>query len=245
MGTQEDPVKTEAVEEPKPSTLADYDKWLREAELGELEKYRKGTGPAPLIYRANGRVQESTVEDGQPTLFVASDEAEDRTGWVITAAGWELEHFQKSPVFLYMHDQSIPPIGRVAKIWAEGKQLLAHVRFDEQDDFAKMVQGKYRRGFMQGVSVGFNALDFEERQGVDGKRGILFKRQELVELSAVPVPANALALKRALGSRPFWAIPTEQYIQRIEALEQHFAHPVADENIDIDMVALSRRVWKE
>nr|WP_282599866.1 HK97 family phage prohead protease [Paenibacillus dendritiformis] len=51
----------------------------------------------------------------------------------------------------------------------------------------------YKGGFMKATSVGFPVKEFEPRQG----GGTLYKKQELLELSAVPVPANPEALKFA------------------------------------------------
>ena len=54
---------------------------------------------------------------------------------------------------------------------------------------------------MRGVSVGFRALESERRSDSStasghgaGRQGVLFKRQELLEISAAPVPLNAMAL---------------------------------------------------
>ncbi len=56
----------------------------------------------------------------------------------------------------------------------------------------------YRSGFQWGVSVGFKPLRYEERR--DEKTGaflgLRFLEQELLEVSAVPVPANRSALRR-------------------------------------------------
>ena len=216
--------------EQKPE-VQDFDKYLREAEFKELDEYRKGTGPAPVLYRAGGELQKADEGD-KPFIFIASEESEDRLGDVITASGWELKNFQKNPVFLFGHDQHIPPIGSVAKIWLEGKQLMAHVRFDEKDDFAALVKGKFQRGFMKAVSVGFRALEFEEMQG--GKRdamgmpGLKFLKQELVELSAVGVPAHPNALMRAMKQQKFYSLPAQDIAdikQRLTALETVAANP--------------------
>ncbi|MDP2946053.1 MAG: HK97 family phage prohead protease, partial [bacterium] len=182
--------------------IAEIEKVLREADLVALEAYRKGTADAPLLYKADGHVKE--LNPNQPMVFVASEESEDRFGDLISAAGWQLDGYKKNPVWMFAHDHSIAPIGTVPKIWIDGKQLLNAVKWDEPDEFARFIQGKYQRGIMRAVSVGFRALEFEERSGNGGGRsGILFKKQELLEISAVPVPAHPHALAKALGNRKF------------------------------------------
>ncbi len=140
----------------------DFDKYIRDADLKALSEYKKGSASAPIIYKQDGALTQ--VEDAtQSFIFVASEESQDRLGDVIKADGWQLANFKKNPVFLYAHDQNIPPIGNVPKIWVDARQLMAAVQFDSEDDFARQVKGKYQRKFMKAVSVGFRALDYEER----------------------------------------------------------------------------------
>ena len=57
----------------------------------------------------------------------------------------------------------------------------------------------YRQRFLRAVSVGFRAREFSFRKDRDGSvDGVEYTRQELLELSAVPVPANPHALAKAL-----------------------------------------------
>ena len=185
----------------------------RDLELALLDGYQRGLSPAPLLYRglADGYRQETAGEFDGLLQFVASEETEDRLGTVIRAAGWDLNNFRKNPVFMYVHDQTFPPLGVVSKVEVSGKQLLAVVRFDDKDEFAALIHRKYSEGFMRGVSVGFRALEFEEQER-DAKAGgntqsplVIFTKTELVELSAVPVPAHPYTLKKALGQRSrFW-----------------------------------------
>ena len=81
--------------------------------------------------------------------------------------------------------------GRFAK-------LLATVEF-APTAFAQEVELLYRQRFLRAVSVGFRAREFSFRKGRDGSvDGVEYTRQELLELSAVPVPANPHALAKAL-----------------------------------------------
>ena len=178
---------------------------IREQELEALEQYRKGLTEPPVIYRALFGHKTNSDEASGLTTFVASEESEDRMGDVIQIDGWQLDNFKKNPVFMYVHDLTFPPLGKVPKIEKSGKQLLASVRFDDNDPFAKLIHDKYDMGFMNAVSVGFRALEYQEAPVKSDMRGLVFTKQELVELSAVPVPAHPKALKRALGTRSqFW-----------------------------------------
>lgn len=133
--------------------------------------------------------------------FVISSEAVDRHGDIVTASGWQLDEYRQNPVLLWAHDYTRPVIGRAQAVWQEPGILLARLEF-APTDFAQEVAALYRRGYQQGVSVGFKPLRYAERrhESTGALLGIHFLEQELLEVSAVPIPANRQALRRE--SRP-------------------------------------------
>ena len=152
-------------------------------------------GPQETISRETGGAGAMT--------FVISSEEVDRHGDVVSAAGWQLAAYRQNPVFLWAHDYTRPVIGRAAAVWPEPGLLLARMEF-APTDFAAEVAALYRSGYQQGVSVGFKPLRYaERRQETTGAfLGIRFLEQELLEVSAVPVPANRQALRRAMEQSP-------------------------------------------
>ena len=134
---------------------------------------------------------------------VASTGDVDRHGDVILPEGWRLEAYRRNPVVLWAHDYRRPAIGRAAAVWQEGDALLAQVEF-APTEFAGEVAALYRQGYQQGVSVGFRPIRFEERRDARSGAflGIRFLEQELLEISAAPVPANGRALRRGAASAP-------------------------------------------
>jgi HK97 family phage prohead protease len=151
-----------------------------------------------------------TSEGKRTATFVASDESVDRYGDIIRANGWDLRNFKINPVLLWAHQSSEPSIGRVPDIRVEGTRLIASVEFRPEgdnaiaDDVYKGLQG----GFINAVSVGFLPTKEPNMLWADDDpkhekwpTGYEFIGQELLELSVVPVPANAqaLALARSLA----------------------------------------------
>ena len=136
---------------------------------------------------------ESGTGEAGTVLVVASLEQEDRAGDVVLASGWELGSFEENPVVLWAHDYGRPAIGKAVRVWVDGTALMAQIRF-ASTSFAREVRALYLEGFMRGISVGFRALETERRDSSTGGSGILFKRQELLEISAAPVPLNPAAL---------------------------------------------------
>lgn len=135
-----------------------------------------------IYLRALADEAATTDDAGSPIRFVASTEGVKRDGLDLKAEDWNLDNYRKNPVFLWVHDHmgTRLPIGRAdANIDAEAKRLVTDVIFDQEDDFARTVESKYRRGFLHAVSVGWGETD----AGLD-----------LQDISAVPVPADPDAL---------------------------------------------------
>ncbi len=133
------------------------------------------------------------AEAGTPIRFTASTETVARDGLVVEQAGWRLDNYARNPVFLWVHDYGGTrlPIGRATPMVMDGR-LVADVQFDQEDEFARQVESKYRRGFLHAISVGFNPLKIVPGGAGNAPRSV---ETELLDISAVPVPGDPLALK--------------------------------------------------
>ena len=191
----------------------------RGALLRTLAACARGVGDAPMVCKWGTLADPVTAAPTEPQsaglphsarndknaagdalTFVASTGAVDRHGDTVAPKGWRLDAYRENPVVLWAHDYRRPAIGRAQSVWREGAALLARLEF-AGTEFAREVEGLYRQGYQQGVSVGFRPLRFEERRDArtGAFLGIRFLEQELLEISAVPVPANqgALLARRA------------------------------------------------
>ena len=202
---------------------SDRERWERERLFEALESYRRGLSDAPVIQKFAAGYTSSPNED-RPLTVVASDETEDRMGDVVRADGWELWAYIQNPVFLWAHDYTRTPIGRSSWVGVDAGRLLATLEF-APTEFAQEVETLYRQRFLRAVSVGFRAREFAFRRSRDGGvEGVEYTSQELLELSAVPVPANPSALARAFDAggvsaprlRPLFA-PGEPEEESIDA----------------------------
>ena len=140
------------------------------------------------------------AEDSDILHMRASDETLDRYQEVIVAAGWRLDNYRKNPVIQNSHQYGdiIFTIGQALNTWVSGKVLLQTWKFASQENpFAKIARDMYRGGYLRAASVGFVPIRWE-----DGKDKSAFKRryveQELLEVSAVGIPANPNALALAV-----------------------------------------------
>lgn len=184
--------------------LFDKDAWTEEAAVkwakdhgydikGMIEHFGKA------IKRSSMNTVIKEVNESDRTFWAtASTEERDRAGDVIRTDGWDLKNFEKNPVLLFAHDYSQLPIGKVIELECDKNKKC--MRFKpkfataEEYPFADQVFKLYKAGYMNAFSVGFNPLEWSEFKDDQGY-GIEFLKQELLEISAVPVPCNFSALK--------------------------------------------------
>lgn len=132
--------------------------------------------------------------------FIASDETLDRYREIIVASGWRLEAYRRNPVFQNAHQYGdiIFTLGRALLTEVREGRLFQRIEFaTDVNPLAKVAHGLYQGGFLSAVSVGFIPLRWEDG---DAKAGFARKylEQELLEVSAVAIPANRNALRLGL-----------------------------------------------
>jgi len=148
----------------------------------------------------HGTLAAPTVTGDGDLTFTASSEGTNRYGFALRKNRWKIDNFNANPVILWMHMDHMPPIGRGRSVIDAGG-LKTTVTFDRSDPFAVQIENKYRNGFLNAVSVGF---DFVDDNGAPIDRWWSLSAEQikneayydLAEVSAVPVPADPGALVR-------------------------------------------------
>ncbi len=107
--------------------------------------------------------------------------------------GWDLSAFKRNPVILAFHDSASLPVGKATSVGVQDGKLTVGVKF-AQTEFAKAVTAMLSGGYMRAVSVGFAPTEWAFAKAGSRQGGIDFNKQELLEVSVVPVPANAACL---------------------------------------------------
>jgi hypothetical protein len=132
--------------------------------------------------------------------FTASNSTVDRYGETIEASGWHLEAYRRNPVFQNAHQYGdiLFTLGRALVTEVRGNTLFQSVEFAVGvNPMARIAYGLYRGHFLNAVSVGFLPIRWE-----NGGENSPWRRrhleQELVEVSAVGIPANPDALQMGL-----------------------------------------------
>jgi HK97 family phage prohead protease len=147
-------------------------------------------------------MQEPVVaQEGRTVSFVFSDSSVDRYGDTIDARGWVLDNFKANPVALFGHDANTVEnvIGNARNVRVEGNRLIGDIEFmpAETNPNAEVVYQMVKGGYLKTVSVGFQPLEWHLTKDKNRPGGVDFRKQELLEISIVPIPANPNALTQA------------------------------------------------
>ena len=180
---------------------------LREIEMLRTKVFR--ADETRILDEATGRVS-----------AIVSSESIDRDGDVIRADGWDLKNFMRHPVVLANHDYSSlrSQIGVWEKMEVQGSKMRGVARFfigkgNEEADWAFELAKEKALAFSVGFIPDMEKASPLYEDDAFGVRGMEFKGQELLEVSAVTVPSNPDALQRiakGVGADPVLAEIAEE-----------------------------------
>jgi HK97 family phage prohead protease len=193
-------------------TYIDDRAFHKQAANGELDNDQ-----SYLLRKQFACVDIKAVENEDRTLdFIVSTAAVDRMNDRIMVDGWNLDPFKANPVVLFGHDGGEPPVAKATNIGVVGDNLVARAEFTSKDlyPFGDMIYRMYLEGFMRATSVGFIPKEFDFTEDESRGGGFDFTQQELLEFSAVPVPANPEALIQA-RSMGIDTAPLKHWAERV------------------------------
>jgi HK97 family phage prohead protease len=177
--------------------------------------------------------------------FMASSETLDRYHEIIEPGGWQLETYRRNPVFQNAHNYGdiLFTLGKalvteVRDLGDARRGLFQRVEFaTDVNPVARIAYGLYRGGFLNAVSVGFIPLRWENGSAEAGYRR-KYLEQELLEVSAVAIPANPDAL--ALGVKS--GAVEKADLKETLALLREVAGPTAWPGGDEEVFSLAREL---
>lgn len=173
------------------------------------------------------------IDDKEMTLTaLISTNAIDRMDEVLDPKGVDLKHYRNNPVVLWAHDYEKPPIGKALWVKRGPEGVLSKVKF-ANTEFAQEIFSLYKEGFLNAFSVGFIPKEWDEggekQAGRQPRR--TFTKWEMIEYSAVPVPANPEALQLAM----------KKGILKTESLIEDMQKEI-DEDWDEDLPEIGEKV---
>lgn len=170
-------------------------------------------------------------------VAVASTNVEDRHGEVVDNAGWVLNNYKKNPVMLWAHDHSMPAIGvakniRVTKS-SGTPQLVFEPQLHDLTPEAAAIKAMYE-GYtdangdthdpiLNSFSVGFRPVDTD---------GNTYTKSELLEISAVNVPANPEARVMAYKSMVSNGFDEATVKSVLEVVDKEEAAPESEDKLE-------------
>ena len=200
--------------------------------------------------------EEASVSDTQPILdFVSSDETLDRCGEIISAGGWRLESYRRNPVFQNAHQYGdiIFTLGRALITEVRSGSLdtrhptlatpclFQRIQFaTEANPMARIAYALYKGKFLNAVSVGFVPLSWVDGEGEEGQGSRVeasairscrrrYLEQELLEVSAVGIPANPNALQLGLKAGAIQKSDLQELLDLLRSLcASKPPHPFGD-----------------
>lgn len=148
----------------------------------------------PKKTRQLGATIKSKDDSAKKLTFTITTDAIDRYGESITPSGWDLSNHAKNPIVLVDHIGSAEKVIGRARVFATENGLDAEVEFAvEESPLAALIYRLYVGGFLHAVSVGFLEKKGEFRRVGDREVWHILEK-ELLEFSAVAIPANPEAL---------------------------------------------------
>lgn len=157
-------------------------------ELWEKVKgeYKGFSCEVPVAFEKKTIKKADNTEDTVYTM-VSSTSDKDRHGDIVVQ-NWILDGFNKNPVLLDSHnyDSITHILGKMENNRVEDNKLKHEIKFATMNPKGQLAKDMVDGGFINASSVGFIPLEFDNE-------GIILK-SELLEVSLVSVPANAMAL---------------------------------------------------
>ncbi len=194
---------------------------------------------------------------------VLSSETVDRYGDVILANAFNnprnfKQYFDSNPVLLWAHgrDSNVGdmPIGSVKNPTFSTRDMNGNLAFEGDVIFADVAHAEpiwqlYQQECLKAFSVGFRPITVKQPSEIIGCTGYEFQEVDLLENSAVPIPANPAALRKAFldgtADEEFIVksfFPLRDHVQRHSDIflptDWHYKDSVNE-------LALMRDEWKE
>lgn len=105
------------------------------------------------------------------------------------------------PLLLDHADSTPNQVGVVARVWREGQELYAELRFGESP-LAEQLFHDVVAGIRRAVSTGLSVVAANEEIDDDYNRRIVVGKSELFEVSIVPIPADGRAVVLSFNPEP-------------------------------------------
>lgn len=179
------------------------------------------------------------VEDERSIVARVSTKDRDRDGEIVEPKGIDVKAYQRNPVLLWSHRYADPPIGKALWTKADDDGMIAKFQF-ANTQFAEEIYQLYKGGYLNAFSIGFISNEFDTDEKIH-------KKINLLEVSAVPVPANenAVVIQEAFQKGIFKSaqlqkdldivVEPDESVETVgDLIEEKFAEAETEEPITVE-----------
>lgn len=209
-----------------PDTLVSIDEYL-----SSRQNEVKSTGRGDAVTKA-GRATSYDAKERR-ARFIMSAEVEDRDKDIVVQEGIDLTEFSKLPVAFFAHGRGqelMWPVGT----WKDVEKLLGgrpkrlegtlQLMEEGEERMADRLARHLKAGTVGAASIGFIPKTVKKRDTPQPAEGYMYTgyeilESELVECSAVPIPANPAAVMRSVAQG---ALPSELVEEMLDSWEEMF-----------------------
>jgi hypothetical protein len=196
---------------------------------------------------------------GDTLDMVASDETIDRYNECIKADGWVLDNYQRNPVIQNSHQYGdlLHTIGKAVSTAVVKGQLQQRWQFaTDVNPIAKIAYGLYKGGFLNASSVGFVPIEWtngsgaSDRADAQGEPVRTYTKSELLEVSAVGIPANPNALVMGLKAGAIDKSDLKELASLLKTIYEAEPRPISspaetDPNARSAGIAINAEQWNQ
>jgi len=156
-------------------------------------------------------IAKTEVDSDERTVTgIISTSTVDRHKDVMLPKGGDFEKYLKNPVVLWAHEYHDTPVAKTLWLKRNKNEIRAKMRFAEEtiSPRAEEIYQFYKQGYLNAFSIGYLPHDSHaptpeeiKKQPDWAKAKNIIDKWELLEFSAVPVPANQDALVTAVKTK--------------------------------------------
>lgn len=127
--------------------------------------------------------------------FTASKEIPDYDLDIVKLSGMDISKIKKNRSFLWSHQQSMPPVGKIIKVWKEGNLLKGKAQLTSEEEYPfgytifKLIKGHYINNISISFLPDYKTIEYKENKKT-GERTQIINNSTLLECSAVNIGCN-------------------------------------------------------
>lgn len=126
--------------------------------------------------------------------FTATKEIKDYDNDIIKIDGLDISKIKKNKSFLWSHQMSMPPVGKITKIWKSGNTVKGQAQMTSEREYEfgytiyKLIKGGYINNVSLSLIPDYKSIEYKEEK--DGTSTRIIKKSTMLEVSAVNIGAN-------------------------------------------------------